>query len=119
MTQSYRTFDINRSSYRYWLTHKDDIDPERELLKDKVNDAFEDSNYSAGARSVAAIISNDGTELRRYRADKLMKELKLFSCQPSKLAHKKAEKPHTQIPNTLNHEFSPERTNQVWCGDVT
>jgi hypothetical protein len=43
-------FDINRSSYRYWLTHKDDIDPERELLKDKVSDAFEDSNYLAGAR---------------------------------------------------------------------
>jgi putative transposase len=104
---------------KYGITHKDDINPERELLKDKVSDAFEDSNYSVGARIITAIISNDGTELSRYRADKLMKELGLFSCQPSKPAYKKAEKPHTQIPNTLNREFSPERPNQVWCGDVT
>ncbi|MFT7372825.1 MAG: putative transposase [Oleiphilaceae bacterium] len=98
---------------KYGITHKDDINPERELLKDKVSDAFEDSNYSVGARIITAIISNDGTELSRYRADKLMKELGLFSCQPSKPAYKKAEKPHTQIPNTLNREFSPERLNQV------
>jgi putative transposase len=84
-----------------------------------VSDAFKDSNYSAGARTIAAIISNDGTELSRYRAGKLMKELGLLSCQPSKPAYKKADKPHTHIPNTLNREFSPERPNQVWCGDVT
>ena len=119
MAQSCRTFDVNRSSYRYWLTHKDDIDPERELLKAKVNDAFEDSNYSAGARTIASIISNEGTELSRYRAGKLMKELGLLSCQPSQHAYKKADKPHTQIPNMLNREFSPEQPNQVWCGDVT
>ncbi|MBL4583581.1 MAG: DDE-type integrase/transposase/recombinase [Pseudomonadales bacterium] len=50
---------------------------------------------------------------------KLMKELGLLSCQPSQPAYKKAEKPHAQIPNTLNREFSPEHPNQVWCGDVT
>jgi putative transposase len=36
-----------------------------------------------------------------------------------KTAYKKAEQPHTHIPNTLNREFSQERHNQVWCGDVT
>jgi putative transposase len=114
-----RTFGVNRSSYRYWLDHKDDVDPERERLKDKVSDAFEESNHSAGARTIANIVSNDGIELSRYRAKKLMKELSLVSSQPSQPKYKKAEKPHAQIPNTLNREFSPERPNQVWCGDVT
>jgi putative transposase len=119
VAQSCRTFDVNRSSYRYWLAHKGDIDPEREHLKNKVSDAFDASNYSAGARTIAAIVSNDGTKLSRYRADKLMKELGLLSCQPSQPAYKKAEKLHAHIPNTLNREFSPERPNQIWCGDVT
>ena len=97
MAQSCRTFDVNRSSYRYWLAHKGDIDPEREHLKNKVSDAFDASNYSAGARTIAAIVSNDGTKLSRYRADKLMKELGLLSCQPSQPAYKKAEKLHAEL----------------------
>jgi len=83
VTQAYRTFDVNRSSYCYWLAHKDEIDLKRERLKDKVSDAFEGSHDSAGARTITAIISNNGTELSRYRADKLMKELGLVICQSS------------------------------------
>ena len=43
----------------------------------------------------------------------------LISHQPSQPKYKKAEKPHAQIPNTLNRNFSPTKPNQVWCGDVT
>ena len=109
MAQSCRTFDVNRSSYRYWLTHKDDIDRERELLKDKVSDAFEYSNYSAGARTIAAIISNDDgdTELSRYRAGKLMKELGLLSCQPSQPAYKKQRNHMLKYLIRLTVNFHP------------
>ena len=119
MTQACRSFDVNRSSYRYWVAHKDVIDPEREQLKEQISAVFEHSNGSAGARTIAGIMTNEGTDLSRYRADKLMKYMGLFSCQPSQPKYKKAEKPHAQIPNTLNREFSPLYPDQVWCGDVT
>ena len=113
------SFDVNRSSYRYWLDHKDDIDPEREQLKTCVSSTFELSKGSAGARTIATIITNNGTPLSRYKAGKLMTELNLVSCQPPHPGYKKAEKPHDAIPNTLTREFSPERPNEKWCGDVT
>ncbi len=84
-----------------------------------VNKAFEVSNKSAGARTIANILTNDGTPLTRYRADNLMKEMGLISCQPSHPGYKNAQNLHRQIPNTLNREFSPSRPNQIWCGDVT
>jgi len=113
------SFGVNRSSYRYWLTHKDDIDSEREQLKTEVSAAFEQSEGSAGARTLSTILTNGGTPLSRYKAGKLMTELSLVSCQPPHSGYKKAEKPHNEIPNTLNREFSPERPNEKWCGDVT
>ena len=114
-----RSFGVNRSSYRYWLRHKNDVDHERERLKVKVRNAFEESNRSAGARTIANIVTNDGTPLSRYRAAKFMGELRLISSQPSQPRYKKAEKPHDNIPNTLARDFSPGRPDQVWCGDVT
>ena len=112
-------FDVHRSSYRYWLAHKDDVDPGREALEVSVNDAFELSNGSAGARTIAKIITNEGTALSRYRASKLMHGLNLVSCQPPHSGYKKAEKPHDDIANALNREFSPEQPNEKWCGDVS
>jgi hypothetical protein len=54
-----------------------------------VSDALKYSNHSAGARTIGAIISNDGTKLSHYRDGKLMKEIGLLSCLPSKPAYKK------------------------------
>ena len=118
MTVLCHAFDVHRSSYRYWLAHKDEIDLEREALKTRVSDAFELSSGSAGARSIASIITNDEVPLIRYRASKLMAELDLVSCQPPHRGYKKAEKPHDEIENTLNREFSPEKPNEKWCGVV-
>ena len=91
----------------------------RDQLKACVNTAFELSNGSAGARTLAKIITNEGISLSRYRASKLMTALSLVSSQPPHTGYKKAVKPHDEIPNTLNREFSPERPNEKWCGDVT
>ena len=77
------------------------------------------SNGSAGARSIALIVSEQGTPLSRYRATGFMKRLGLVSTQLPKHRYKKALQPHSNIPNTLERKFSPTSPNQVWCGDVT
>ena len=65
------------------------------------------------------MVSQDGIDLSRYRARRLMKDLGLVSCQLPKHAYKKAAQPHAAIPNTLNRQFDVSAPNQVWCGDVT
>jgi putative transposase len=114
-----RVFNVNRSSYRYWVNHKDTIDLARKQLKVQVNQVFEISHHSAGARTIAGVLTNEGTKLSRYLAGKLMKKLGLHSSQPPHPRYIKATKPHRVIPNTLNREFSPAQPNQIWCGDVT
>lgn len=60
-----------------------------------------------------------GIPLSRYRADKLMKELELVSCQQPKHKYKKATQEHFDIPNHLDRQFAVTEPNQVWCDDVT
>ena len=84
-----------------------------------VKAAYQLSNGSAGARSIAHIVTGQGTRLSRYRATGLMKRLGLVSTQLSTHRYNKASQPQTDIPNVLNREFDPTGPNQVWCGDVT
>lgn len=81
--------------------------------------AHRHSNGSAGARTIAGIVTTKGTELSRYRAGKLMKKLELVSCQIPKHHYKKADQEHVVIANKLNRQFTVSKPNHIWCGDVT
>ena len=84
-----------------------------------VREAYRESQGSAGARSIAAMVSIKGIKLSRWRAAKLMKELNIISCQQPDHRYKKASKEHIKIPNYLDRQFAVTEPNQVWCGDVT
>ena len=77
------------------------------------------SGGSAGARSIADMITNEGYPLSRYRAGRLMDKLDLVSCQIPKHKYKKANKEHVAIPNILERQFAVVEPNTYWCGDVT
>jgi len=79
----------------------------------------EASKGSAGARTIAQTLTNDGVSLSRYRATGIMRKLSLVSCQQPKHKYKKATKEHVEVPNTLAREFDVSRPDQVWCGDIT
>ena len=85
----------------------------------EVRTAYKVSNGSAGARTIASIVTARGVPLSRYRAGRMMKELNLVSCQLPGHSYKKANQPHVAIPNELDRQFTVSRPNEVWCGDVT
>jgi len=84
-----------------------------------VKSAHKLSNGSAGACSIADIVTNQGVLISRYRAKGFMKQLGLVSTQLPTHQYRKASQPHSNIPNMLNREFTPSNPNQTWCGDVT
>ena len=88
-------------------------------LNSMVKSAHKLSNGSAGARSIAHIVTRLGVPLSRYRATGFMKRLGLVSSQLPKHRYKKATQPHCEVPNLLNREFDAEKPNELWCGDVT
>ncbi|AVT47091.1 IS3-like element ISSba5 family transposase [Shewanella baltica] len=112
-------FKVHRSSYKYWLKRKEHIDTDFTILCSEVKAAHRISHGSAGARTIAQLVTNKGIGLSRYRARNLMKKLGLLSCQQPKHSYRKATQEHVAIPNTLNRQFAVTQPDQVWCGDVT
>lgn len=112
-------FGVHRSSYKYWVGRVTAISPQLVTLRSEVRHAYALSHGSAGARTIAGIVTDRGYPLSRYRAGKLMKALGLVSRQPSQHQYRKATQEHVDIPNRLARQFAVTAPNQVWCGDVT
>ena len=112
-------FDINYSSYRYRIDHKDIVDPVRERLKQMAINIHTDSRGAAGARTIAGQLTQSGEAVGRYKAGNLMKEAGIKSKQPNKHKYKIAEDESKIAPNLLQREFAVKAPDKVWCGDVT
>lgn len=112
-------FSIHRSSFKYWRKRPAVINAEKVKLRSLVNEVHTASNGSAGARTIADMVTNQGTDLSRYQATKLMKELGLVSCQSPKHKYRKASQEHIEVPNHLGRQFAVTAPNEVWVGDVT
>lgn len=119
MTRLCHMFGVHRSSYKYWVKGVNTIKPEQVELQAQVRQAYNESRGSAGARTIAARVSERGIPFSRYRAAKLMRKLALVSNQPPTHQYKKATREHLAIPNLLARQFTVAAPNQVWCGDVT
>ncbi|WP_217529577.1 IS3 family transposase [Vibrio metschnikovii] len=115
-----KVFSVHRSSYKYWRNRDKRISPEQIELRSIVSEMHEASHGSAGARTIADMVTNiKDIPLSRYRASNLMKSLGLVSCQSPKYKYRKAEQEHLEIPNLLGRQFAVTQPNQVWVGDVT
>lgn len=112
-------FGVHRSSYRAWRSRDVTPSKEEQVLRQKMVAAHAASNGSAGARSLAKMVTQAGMPLSRYRAGRRMKQLGLVSTQPPSHTYRKAEQPHLDIPNVLDREFNVEAPNEVWTGDIT
>ncbi|MGX8941293.1 IS3 family transposase [Symbiopectobacterium sp. Eva_TO] len=115
-----QTFEVHRSSYRHWQASANEPDGERVVKCSRVMEAWNASGGSAGARSIATIVTgSSGVKMGRWLAGKLMKELGIASCQRPAHKYKRGGNEHVEIPNYLNRQFAVTAPDQVWCGDVT
>jgi putative transposase len=73
-------FGVHLSSYKYWRQLRKP-DATRVALLSLVRESYRESNGSAGARNIAAMVTTKGVKLSRWRATKLMKALNIISCQ--------------------------------------
>lgn len=85
----------------------------------EIRRAWNQSRGSAGARTLAEMLTQNGVPMSRYRAGRLMKYLNLSSCQPGKHQYKNARQAHTCLPNLLERQFAVPEPDRVWCGDIT
>ena len=114
-----RVLEVNRSSYRYWCSRPDVVNPQRLKLIAELKRWFGLSNGSAGERTLVSLLATSGFKVSRWLVNKLMKQEGLVSRQLPSHKYAKAEKEHLSIPNVLDQNFKPKQPNLVWCGDVT
>ena len=94
-------FSIHRSSYKYWRKRPTTINADKVKLRGLVSEVHTASYGSAGARTIADMVSQQGVLLSRYRAAKLMKEIGIVSYQLPKHKYRKATLEHIETPNHL------------------
>lgn len=112
-------FGVHRSSYRAWRDSPKQMSEAERRLREQVKTAHELSNGSAGARTIARMVTAQGYTLSRYRATRRMQALGLVSSQQPKHRYKIAEQTHINIPNRLDRQFDVAAPNKVWAGDIT
>jgi putative transposase len=112
-------FDISRSSYYEYRQRRKHVDVERLALKAQVNRLFTKSRSFAGSRTIKGMLNDDGVVIGRFKVRRLMSELGLICKQPGPHAYKQVTVERPDIPNHLAREFTVDRPNQAWCGDIT
>ena len=112
-------FDVNRSCYYDYRKRQGQVDTERLILRNKVNEIFNESRSSAGSRSIVGLMREQDFDIGRYKVSRLMQESGLICKQPGPHAYKRATVERIDIPNHLDRKFSPPSPNKVWCGDIT
>ena len=118
MAELCEVFGVYRSRYYYQRQRRNQVDAERVRLRVKVKAIHSTSRGAAGARTVSAMLKTEGESVGRYKAGKLMQEAGVESCQPKHRYKKTGDEAHT-APNHLNREFTVNKPDQLWCGDVT
>ena len=96
---------MHRSSYKYWAIRNTTPTPEQVSLEAEVKEIPAMSGDSAEERTIAAIVTNNGFELSRYRAAKLMIKLKLENCRVPQHSYKRGGNEHLIIQNLLDKQF--------------
>jgi putative transposase len=112
-------FDLSRSSYSYHREQLTVVDVERERIKAKVIAMHNESRCAAGARTISGQLKQEGEQVGRYKAVRLMAEAGLVSKQQKRHRYKAAKDESIIAPNHLAREFNVTKANEVWCGDVT
>lgn len=114
-----KAFCVKRSSYNYYLKTSVQPNIERELLKTKVKEIHAISRGAMGSRSISGKLKEQGEQVGRFKVRSLMKEANIESKQPGKRKYRSALTPSDIADNVLNRNFTAQKPNQLWCGDVT
>lgn len=114
--------EVNRSCYYAWQKgHTYQITDKHKTMEKQVIDVFHQHKRRYGARRIVAELRNQGVELSRYKARKLLGGNGLKAIQPRSFVPKTTDSRHTYriSPNLLKERPAPVAVNEVWVGDIT
>lgn len=116
------TLDVSRSAYYAWITASPTVREEKDMfLMPIVRRIFHRHKRRYGARRIVEELRDMGHVCGVRLASKLLKTQGLKAIQPKSFKPRTTESRHTlgYSPNLLLERDVPERTNELWVGDIT
>ena len=113
--------DVSTSAYYDW--HKrptSERDKENSHLTERIKAIFEEQKKSCGTRVIKKALLREGRRVSRRRIGRLMSIEGLF-CKTKKKFKATTDSKHNYpvAANILNREFTAEKPDQKWVGDIT
>jgi putative transposase len=116
-----RVMGVKRSRYYDWKARGGKvIAPQALELRRRMKALFAESRQSLGSRRMSKKLRDEGFDMGRYGARRLMKALGLVV--KAKRRYKVTTDSNHRLPvagNVLNRAFYPAAPNQVWGTDIT
>jgi len=113
--------EVSRSSYYEWLdAEPSKRDLENKNLSEHIKMIFDQSRHTYGTRRIKKALSKLGISVSRDRIKRLM-QLQGLACKTKRKFKVTTDSKH-HLPvadNLLNRQFSPEKMNQAYVGDIT
>ena len=122
LTEICEILEVSRSAYYAWLGASPSLREEKDtLLIPIVRKMFYRHKRRYGARRIASELGDLGHPCGVRRASKLLKIQGLEAIGPKSFKPRTTESRHTlgYSPNLLLELEEPEKTNQLWVGDIT
>ena len=110
-------FDVPPSSYYY--KHMKPSKQDSAMTQD-IKIIFKHSGHTYGKRRIKAELNGLGYQVGLHKTKRLMKESGIVALTPRKRHYyPDCGFAHQYVPNILNRDFSPEKMNTHWAGDIT
>ena len=116
-----KILEVSKTAYYDWLDRPPSaLEIEDEHLTLLITDIFEGQRRGCGTRTIKKALSRKNYHTSRRRIGKLMKKENLV-CKTKKKFKATTNSKHDNpiAPNLLDRQFTVEKPNEVWVGDIT
>ena len=114
-------FTVSRSGYYDWLSSSPSARQQKNKeLGQHIKDIFMSNRCNYGTRRIKRALAKEGLTVSRRRIGRLMKEQQLV-CKAKRKFKLTTDSNHNLpiAPNLLNRDFSPQKIDQCYAGDIT
>ena len=123
LTMLCRVCRVSRSAYYSWRADGDGPDQatwDEALVVDAIFDIWSGSRRRYGSPRVSAALAKQGWKVNEKRVARLMGELAIAGKHGRrKLVTTQRDKDATPAPDLVERDFSAERPDELWVGDIT
>ncbi len=116
-----KSLGVSRSGYRAFLNRKVSPSKQRkEAVKKQIQQIYDDSKQNYGAPKITQELRKSSETISERAVGKYMREMGIKAqwIKPWTTTTRDSDF-SSELHNTLDEQFNPERSNAVWCTDIT